>query len=105
MKFKIDENLPVEFADELRALGHDAKTVLEQRMGGAADEDLFSVCIDEERILMTMDVDFADIRVYPPSVSPGILVFRIQPQDKKRLLFCLGRIIPLLGKEQIAPAL
>lgn len=54
---------------------------------------------------MTMDVDFADIRVYPPSVSPGILVFRIQPEDKKRLLFCLGRIIPLLGKEQIAPAL
>ncbi|MHB8204800.1 MAG: DUF5615 family PIN-like protein [Desulfomonilaceae bacterium] len=28
MKFKIDENLPVEFADELRAIGHDAKTVL-----------------------------------------------------------------------------
>ena len=42
MKFKIDENLPVEFADELRAIGHDAITVLEQRMGGAADEDLFS---------------------------------------------------------------
>lgn len=101
MKFKIDENLPVEFTDELRAIGHDAITVLEQRMGGAADEDLFSVCIDEDRILMTMDIDFADIRVYPPSVSPGIIVFRIQPQDKNRLLYCLGRIIPLLGKEQI----
>jgi predicted nuclease of predicted toxin-antitoxin system len=101
MKFKIDENLPVEFADELRAVGHNAITVLEQRMGGAADEDIFSVCIDEHRILMTMDIDFADIRVYPPSVSPGILVFRIQPQDKNSLLYCLGRIIPLLEKEQI----
>jgi predicted nuclease of predicted toxin-antitoxin system len=101
MKFKIDENLPVEFADELRAIGHGAITVLEQRMGGAADEDLFSVCIDEDRVLMTMDIDFADIRVYPPSISTGIIVFRIQPQDKKRLLYCLGRIIPLLEKEQI----
>jgi predicted nuclease of predicted toxin-antitoxin system len=71
-------------------------------MGGGADEDLFSVCIDEDRILMTMDIDFADIRAYPPSVSPGILVFRIQPQDNKRLLYFLGRIVPLLGKEQIA---
>ena len=65
MRFKIDENLPVEFADELRAIGHDAITVREQRMGGAPDEDLFAVCIDEDRILMTMDIDFADIRVYP----------------------------------------
>ena len=101
MKFKIDENLPVEFAHELRAIGHDAVTVFEQRMGGTSDEDLFSVCINEDRILMTLDIDFADIRMYPPSVSPGIIVFRIQPQDKNRLLYCLGRIIPLLGKEQI----
>jgi predicted nuclease of predicted toxin-antitoxin system len=102
MKFKIDENLPVEFAHELRAIGHDAVTVFEQRMGGTSDEDLFSVCINEDRILMTLDIDFADIRMYPPSVSPGILVFRIQPQDKNRLLYCLGRIIPLLAKEQLA---
>ena len=40
MKFKIDENLPVEFAHELRSIGHDAKTVREQKMCGTADEDL-----------------------------------------------------------------
>jgi hypothetical protein len=32
MKIKIDENLPVEIADDLRALGHDALTVVDQRM-------------------------------------------------------------------------
>jgi predicted nuclease of predicted toxin-antitoxin system len=58
--------------------------------------------MDENRIIMTMDIDFADIRVSPPSMSPGILVFRIQPQDKNRLLYFLGRIIPLLAKEQLA---
>ena len=30
MKFKIDENLPVEIAEELRVLGYDALTVVEQ---------------------------------------------------------------------------
>jgi len=28
VKFKIDENLPVEIAEELRALGYDALTVV-----------------------------------------------------------------------------
>ncbi len=30
MRFKIDENLPVEVAELLRRLGHDATTILEQ---------------------------------------------------------------------------
>lgn len=34
MKFKIDENLPVEFADELRALGHDAKRFWSKEWAG-----------------------------------------------------------------------
>lgn len=86
MKFKIDENLPVEFAEVLRASGHDAITVLEQKMGGIPDVDLFGICQAEERVLMTLDLDFADIRLYPPQESPGILVIRIQSQDKFRLL-------------------
>jgi predicted nuclease of predicted toxin-antitoxin system len=37
MKFKIDENLPVEAAESLRQMGYEATTVLEQGLGGGAD--------------------------------------------------------------------
>ena len=37
MKFKRDENLPGEGVQILRAAGHDAVTVLDQRMGGKPD--------------------------------------------------------------------
>lgn len=37
MKFKIDENVPVELVQTLSASGHDAKTVLEQALKGAND--------------------------------------------------------------------
>ena len=40
MKVKIDENLPAEIADDLRALGHDAMTVVDQGMAGIPDEQL-----------------------------------------------------------------
>ena len=38
MKLKIDENLLAEIADDLRALGHDAMTAVEQGMTGVDDE-------------------------------------------------------------------
>ena len=38
MKFNLDENLPIEAALLLREAGHDAVTVLDQYMGGYADQ-------------------------------------------------------------------
>ena len=50
MKFKIDENLPVEIAEELRVLGYDALTVVEQDMAGINDERLMAHVEEESRI-------------------------------------------------------
>lgn len=40
MKFKIDENLPVEFAELLRPHGYNAETVKEENLCGKPDEIL-----------------------------------------------------------------
>ena len=37
MKFKLDENLPVELVEDLRGLGHDAHTVTDEGLRGASD--------------------------------------------------------------------
>ena len=37
MKFKLDENLPVELAVELRAMGHDTDTLADEGLCGEAD--------------------------------------------------------------------
>jgi predicted nuclease of predicted toxin-antitoxin system len=37
VKFKLDENLPVELVTDLRRLGHDADTVAGEGLRGAAD--------------------------------------------------------------------
>jgi predicted nuclease of predicted toxin-antitoxin system len=97
MKFKIDENLPLEFAQVLQSVGHDAVTVLEEALSGATDREVLSVCCSEDRALLTLDLDFSDIRSYPPQETPGIIVFRVQSQDKQYLLWLLNRVIPLIG--------
>lgn len=50
MKFKVDQNLPIEAADLLSVAGHDAMTVYQQALSGAPDEHIVDVCKDEGRI-------------------------------------------------------
>ena len=66
MQFKIDENLHSDAADLLRQHGHDALTVHEQGLRGHTDMDIANVCQQEARAIVTLDLDFADIRVYSP---------------------------------------
>ena len=66
--------------------GHDAVTILDQRMGGANDPDIAAICLSEGRILVTLDMDFTDIRDYPPHLYPGIVVLRPSRQSRDYLL-------------------
>lgn len=93
MRFKIDENLPVELAEELRAAGHEAATVDGQRLVGTSDRHLSEVCKTEDRVFVTLDLDFADIRTYPPDEHPGLIV----PRLFRRMLNAVGRE-PLEGR-------
>jgi predicted nuclease of predicted toxin-antitoxin system len=86
MKFKVDENLPVETTTLLKAAGHDALSVFDQDLEGKADSQISDICKVEKRILVTLDLDFADIRAYPPEEFPGIIAFRLR--IRTGFLFC-----------------
>ena len=96
MKFKIDENLPAECAQIFRAEGFEAATVAEQMLSGADDGVLFERCRAEGRVLVTLDLDFANVQAYPPSSHSGIVVVRSNSQDKATLLSILKRTLPVL---------
>lgn len=101
MKFKIDENLPIEAAQSLSEAGYDALTVHDQNMVGEKDTKLAQVCRDELRVLVTLDMHFADIRAYPPVDFPGLIVLRLTRQDKQQVLNLLRRTIKLLKSEML----
>jgi len=101
MKFKIDENLPVELVQVLHASGHDAITVLQQAMKGANDPNLMETCRAEERVLVTLDLDFANIHAYPPHSTPGVIALRVSRQDKPCVMKVFDRVVPLLEKETL----
>lgn len=101
MLFKIDENLPIEIAELLIQAGHDAKTVFDQRLQGSADPALLEVCRQEQRVFITLDLDFSDIRTYPPQENEGIIVLRVANQSKPRIMALIRHIMPLLVREPL----
>ena len=63
------ENLPSDLGALLSGDGHDAHSVLDEHLRGAADPSIAKVCQDEQRILITLDLDFANIKTYPPQTT------------------------------------
>ncbi len=102
MRFKVDENMPVESSTILNDAGHDALTINDQRMVGEADAQVAAVCQLERRALITLDLDFADIRAYSPADYHGIVVLRPRTQSKVTVLQLLMQFIPLLLTEPLA---
>jgi predicted nuclease of predicted toxin-antitoxin system len=102
---KVDENLPREVCDLLSAAGHDALSVGQQGLIGAGDARIYRLCQDEQRALVTLDVDFANPRAYEPGSSAGVIVLRLARQDKQRTLDALTRTLPVLEREPLAKRL
>ena len=101
MKFKIDENLPLETATVLHRAGHDALTVSDQNLGGSSDADLARTCRRERRALVTLDTGFGDIRAYPPDQYSGLVVLRLRRQDKQHVLRVVSLLVSKLDSEPL----
>jgi predicted nuclease of predicted toxin-antitoxin system len=99
LKIKIDENLPGEFGHILRSAGFEADTVGEEELCGADDETVLHRSQAENRVLMTLDLDFSNIRAYPSGNLQGMIVLRPRTQDKLALISLLRRLMVVLGDQ------
>lgn len=86
MRVKLDENLPVQIKRLFVESGHSTDTVVEEGLGGAPDASVAVACIGDGRVLITQDLDFSDIRTYPPADHSGIVVFRLSTAARDPLL-------------------
>jgi predicted nuclease of predicted toxin-antitoxin system len=94
MLFKVDENVHPDATALLRDHGHDALTVGQQQLQGQKDDVIARVCQTEGRAILTLDLDFANIRDYPPQEYAGIVVLRLHDQSRRSILRVISRLIP-----------
>jgi predicted nuclease of predicted toxin-antitoxin system len=76
VKIKIDENLSRHLKEPLAQLGHDVSTALEEGLLGKVDIEIGAAAKSEDRMIFTLDLDFADLRKFAPGSHPGVILFR-----------------------------
>jgi predicted nuclease of predicted toxin-antitoxin system len=96
MKFKLDENLPLEIAVTFQDSGHEVDTVQSEGLVGAPDVEILDHARAEDRILLTLDKGIADVRLFPPSEYPGIVLFRPATSGRGEVLRFVQQALPNL---------
>jgi predicted nuclease of predicted toxin-antitoxin system len=85
----------------LNDAGHDAISVADQCLVGHPDYEIEQICRVEQRIIVMLDLDFADIRSYPPADYCGIVVLRSRSQAITELRRLVNRVIKALDSRPI----
>jgi predicted nuclease of predicted toxin-antitoxin system len=90
---KLDENLGQSHAALLRTAGYSADRVTDQGLSGAADPAVWQHVVAEGRFFITLDLDFADVRHFPPGTHPGLLLIRPRNNSRDAVAEILQRIL------------
>lgn len=101
LKFKIDENLPLEIANIFTNASYDTETVYSEKLVGATDQTLTKKCKEEKRVLITLDLDFADIRFLSQDIIPGIIVIRTEDQTVDSIKPIIKSLIKKIDKGEV----
>lgn len=79
-RFLLDANLPRSAADAVRESGHVVEFARDVGLGSAPDAAIAARARATHATLVTRDLDFADVRQYPPEEYDGLVVLRL-PDD------------------------
>ena len=80
MRLFCDQNIALETVEFLRSLGHDIVSTRDVGMSRVDDAEVLHYAIREDRILLTFNADFSDLRVFPTGSHCGIIRLRLHQQ-------------------------
>lgn len=101
MKFTLDENLPGQVSDLFRSAGYDVANIFEEGLSGHSDAAIAQACAAGGRCFVTMDADFANVRVNMPQEFPGMIVIRLQSLGRRGVLRIVPRLLTALKSHHI----
>lgn len=101
-----DHCVPGKFARFLREQGFTVVTVAEQLAPGASDSEVLALAQQMDAVLLTVDLDFADITIYPPTTLPGVIVMRAKRrQDEEAVMAVLLDCLKSLYRDGLRASL
>ena len=90
---KLDENLGRSAAELLQTAGYPTERVSDEGLSGAKDSLVWQRVCQEGRFFITLDLDFSDVRRFPPGTHPGLLLLRPKDNSRDAVLQVLKRVL------------
>jgi len=85
MRFLADMGISQKSVDWLRNQGYDIVHLREQGLQCMTDEDIFIKAKNENRVILTMDLDFSRIVAASKTVLPSVIVFRLSDERSENV--------------------
>lgn len=105
MKFVADMGISPKAVAFLQRLGHEAVHLQEEGLGELRDSEILQRARQEERVLLTHDLDFGGLLAASGAELPSVLIFRLRnmcPENVNRhLLKVLSQCADALEKGAI----
>lgn len=90
MRLLLDANLSPDVARRLSDSGHEAIHVVEIGLVTASDPVIMRAAVDEDRVLITADSDFAAMLALGGAAAPSVVLLRsadhLRPREQAELL-------------------
>lgn len=90
---KLDENLGRTHLQTVRSAGYDADATATEGLNGQPDSVVWQRVCADERLFITLDLDFSDIRRFAPGTHPGIVLIRSHSRSVTAIDNVLRRVL------------
>lgn len=93
MNFLADMGISPRTVAFLRSLGHDAIHLHEQGLDRLPDPGILTKAYQEQRILLTHDLDFGELMAASQASLPSVIIFRLRNMQPDQVNHYLSEII------------
>lgn len=104
MRFLADQCVFGKTARALRGAGHEVETLRALGKQAAEDEEVLGTAVALDAVLVTNDLHFSNILVYPPGRHEGVVVLRISHRTQNRVHDILLNFLKATGREALRGA-
>ncbi|APC08578.1 DUF5615 family PIN-like protein [Neomoorella thermoacetica] len=105
LKFLTDENIFPSTLEILRSYNFDVMDIKESGLIGISDREIMDLAKREGRIIISLDLHFANIFLFPPNECPGIIVIRIKPAVPAKVDRAMEDFLQRMDPKKIEKAL
>ena len=91
MRFLADMGVDVRVVEYLRGHGHDAKHLRDEGLQRSPDGEIFAKAAAENRVVLTLDLDFGEIAALTTGRKASVILFRLHNTRTPHVIDRLAR--------------